>query len=151
MDRPDVVILPPVLIAIALAVTLVLRFAVPLPIGPWIVCAALGLGFLAFAVAMIRSGFSAMTRAGTNVSPYEASLAIAASGAYRFSRNPIYLGMMSFLVACSLFLNTWWGIITLTPVFLTLHFGVVLREEAYLERKFGDEYRAFKSAVRRYF
>jgi protein-S-isoprenylcysteine O-methyltransferase Ste14 len=49
-----------------------------------------------------------------------------------------------------LLIGTWWGLVVLIPVFLILHSGVVLREEAYLERKFGDSYHSYKSAVRRY-
>jgi len=58
--------------------------------------------------------------------------------------------MMCAVAALPLFLDSWWGIIMLVPVFFILHFGVVLREEAYLERKFGDVYRAYKSRVWRY-
>jgi hypothetical protein len=49
-----------------------------------------------------------------------------------------------------LLIGTWWGLVVLIPVFLILHSGVVLREEAYLERKFGDSYHSYKSAVYRY-
>ena len=150
MDRPGVVVLPPLLVGIALIVAVALQFVLPLSIGDRLVAAVLGLVLLAFGVAVIASGFSAMGRAGTNVSPYEPALAIVADGAFRFTRNPLYVGLMSILVAITLFFGTWWGLIVLIPVFLVLHFGVILREEAYLERKFGDVYRAYKARVRRY-
>ena len=50
----------------------------------------------------------------------------------------------------SLLVGTWWGVVFLVPVFLVLHYGVVLREEAYLERKFGQAYLTYKSTVRRW-
>jgi protein-S-isoprenylcysteine O-methyltransferase Ste14 len=46
--------------------------------------------------------------------------------------------------------NTWWGIIVLIPVLLVMHFGVIRREERYLEGKFGESYRRYRSEVRRY-
>src|SRR6185312_15083725 len=50
---------------------------------------------------------------------------------------PLYVGVMSLFVGLSLLIGTWWGLVVLIPVFLILHSGVVLREEAYLERRFG--------------
>jgi len=47
-------------------------------------------------------------------------------------------------------LDTWWGLIGLIPLLLVMHLGVVLREEHYLEGKFGDEYRKYKAEVARY-
>jgi protein-S-isoprenylcysteine O-methyltransferase Ste14 len=57
---------------------------------------------------------------------------------------------MSLFVGPSLLIWHLVGLVVLIPVFLILHSGVVLREEAYLERKFGDSYQSYKSAVRRY-
>ena len=150
MDRPDVVILPPILILIALVALVVLRIIAPLPIGPWSASLILGALLSVVAVVLVRGAFAEMDKAGTNINPYQPSTAIVSTGPFRFTRNPIYLGMMSFFLAVSCFLNTWWGLILLVPVFCVLHFGVVLREEPYLERKFGAEYLSYKSKVRRY-
>jgi protein-S-isoprenylcysteine O-methyltransferase Ste14 len=57
---------------------------------------------------------------------------------------------MSLFVGVSFLVDTWWGLIILVPVFSILHFGVVLREERYLERKFGEQYLAYQRTVRRY-
>ena len=46
--------------------------------------------------------------------------------------------------------NDWWGVVVLLPLLAVMHGGVVLREEHYLERKFGDEYRQYQSRVARY-
>lgn len=50
----------------------------------------------------------------------------------------------------TLLVNSWWGVLLLVPLMLLLHFGVVRREERYLQRKFGDEYTEYRSQVRRY-
>lgn len=151
MDRPGVLVLPPLLIGIGLVVALVLQFALPLSINDRAIAAIAGVILFAFGAGIIASGFSAMGRAGTNVSPYEPTLAIVAGGAFRFTRNPLYVGLMSLLLAITLLLGTWWGLVMLVPVFLILHFGVIKREEAYLEHKFGDVYRGYRARVRRYF
>jgi protein-S-isoprenylcysteine O-methyltransferase Ste14 len=57
---------------------------------------------------------------------------------------------MTLFTGVSLLIGTWWGIVVLLPVFLILHYGVILREETYLERKFGGSYRSYRAAVRRY-
>jgi len=58
--------------------------------------------------------------------------------------------MMSLFIGVSLMVGTWWGFIVLVPVFLILHYGVILCEERYLEQKFGDSYLKYKRMVRRY-
>jgi protein-S-isoprenylcysteine O-methyltransferase Ste14 len=55
----------------------------------------------------------------------------------------VYLGL-------TLALDTWWGIVLLALVLVVMHQGVIRREERYLERKFGDGYRHYRAAVRRY-
>jgi protein-S-isoprenylcysteine O-methyltransferase Ste14 len=89
-------------------------------------------------------------RAGTNVNPFQPALKIVSNGPYRFTRNPMYLGMVVFMVGFSLLLSLEWGLI-LTPV-LWLAFDqlVVVREEAYLDRKFGQPYRELLARTRRW-
>jgi protein-S-isoprenylcysteine O-methyltransferase Ste14 len=53
-------------------------------------------------------------------------------------------------VGLSLLLNTWWSLFLLVPVWIVMHAFVVRREEAYLERKFGDTYLNYRRRVRRY-
>ena len=91
-----------------------------------------------------------MHAAGTNVNPGRPTTAIVTSGPFRFSRNPLYLSLTLLYFGLILAFNTWRGIILLVPLLIIMHFGVVLREERYLEQKFGDEYRDYKARVARY-
>jgi protein-S-isoprenylcysteine O-methyltransferase Ste14 len=75
---------------------------------------------------------------------------IVESGPYRFTRNPIYLGMFLGLIGLAIAFNDLWLLVTLLPFALVIRYGVVAREEAYLERKFGDVYRGYRSRVRRW-
>ena len=91
-----------------------------------------------------------MKRAGTNVRPDQPSLAIVTDGPFRFSRNPMYLATTGLYLGITLLVNTPWPLILLSPMLLVLHWGVVRREERYLEAKFGEPYRAYKSRVGRW-
>ena len=149
-DNPGILVLPPLLYLVAFLVVLGLRWLVPLRIfastlAPW--C---GLLFIVPGVAIALSGRRALAAAGTNVNPFLPANAIATKGPYRFSRNPLYVSLTLLFVGLTLATNTWWGFLALIPVLLLMHRGVVLREERYLDRKFGDTYRQYCSRVRRY-
>jgi protein-S-isoprenylcysteine O-methyltransferase Ste14 len=109
-----------------------------------------GLVLVAAGIIPIVMGRRALLVAETNINPFKPSLSIVTSGPFRFTRNPLYLGVT--LIYCGLALagNTWWCFVFLLPVLLLIHFGVVAREERYLERKFGDSYRDYRARVRRY-
>ena len=149
-DHAGVVVLPPLLYGGAFVLALLLRWWRPLPIAapgvtlwPGIVLSALALGI---AVVARRT----MEAAGTNVNPLLPTTAIVTSGPFRFSRNPLYVALTLFNTGLALAFDTWWGVILLLPVLVIMHVGVILREERYLERKFGAPYREYRSRVRRY-
>ena len=109
-----------------------------------------GLIIIALAVALAISGRQALVGAGTNVNPYRPSTAVVDSGPYRFTRNPLYVSLTLMYLGLTLAFNTWWGFVLLVPVLIVMHFGVILREERYLEGKFGESYRRYRDNVRRY-
>ena len=74
------------------------------------------------------------------------TIAIVESGPYRFTRNPIYLGMFAGLIGLGIAFDNPWLLLTLVPFALVIRYGVVAREEAYLERMFGDVYRGYRAA-----
>jgi protein-S-isoprenylcysteine O-methyltransferase Ste14 len=89
-------------------------------------------------------------RVGTNVPPWRPSLALATGGIYAHLRNPMYVGAILILAGLAAALASDWLAILLLPTALLLHFGVVRREERYLEAKFGEDYRRYKASVPRY-
>ena len=76
--------------------------------------------------------------------------ALVISGPYRFTRNPMYVGLAALAVALSLFLDTWWTIVLLMPVLLVVRVVVIAPEERYLQRHFGADYVAYTQRVRRW-
>jgi len=149
-DNPGVAVFPPLLFLVALIVMLALRYFWPLSIGGRPLTMVLGVVLAALAIAIIAWGRRTMQRGGTNIDPTKPALAIVTDGPFGFTRNPLYVGLMGLFLGIGLIFDTWWSVLALIPVFLILHSGVVLREEAYLERKFGVPYRAYKARVRRY-
>lgn len=89
-------------------------------------------------------------RFDTRPEPWQPSTALVTSGAYRFSRNPGYLGMALIYAGIALLAGTLWPFATLIPTLAAIQHGVILREERYLTRIFGDEFVAYTKRVRRW-
>ena len=149
-DHADVKIHPPILLVIHLFVAFLLIRLLPLPFSfPKV------LGWLGYALVLIGLGLStsAATRfmqARTTLDPHGSVSNIVTSGPYRFTRNPIYVGLVCFLIGFPLIFKSYWGVI-LSPVFIVLMNTLVIQhEEAYLEKKFGEAYTSYKSRVRRW-
>jgi protein-S-isoprenylcysteine O-methyltransferase Ste14 len=149
-DVPNVVILPPLLYVLALAVGFLVQWLAPRPIissnaGYWI-----GGVLLASGVFLAIWGRRVMERAGTNVNPTLPSTALVATGPFLFSRNPLYVALTLIYVGLALLANALWVLVLIVPVLLIMHYGVIRREERYLEARFADAYREYRSRVRRY-
>jgi protein-S-isoprenylcysteine O-methyltransferase Ste14 len=150
-DHPGVIAMPPFLYLGMFLAAVVAQWLVPLRIFPTTaVAVTLGLTLAVVAIAVARWGRRTMTAAGTNVRPTRPATTVVTSGPFRYSRNPLYVALTLLYVGLITAVNTWWGVVLLVPLLVTMHFGVVRREERYLDRKFGDSYRAYRARVRRY-
>ena len=149
-DHAGVAFHPPLLLGVLLAVGFGLRAFVPMRFlpeglasigGPIIVVASLAL--FVWAVRTMRgSGASIPTSEPTDV--------IVQAGPYRISRNPIYLDMVLLLTGVGVWANSLWLIGMAVVDAILLSWGVISREEAYLQRKFGEKYPAYAATVRRW-
>jgi protein-S-isoprenylcysteine O-methyltransferase Ste14 len=150
-DTANVIIRPPIAWVVAVLAGLALNWLLPLPFVPATVLADwLGAIVFALALALLAWAIATIARAGSNVPTNRPTTTIVDSGPYRFTRNPIYLGMVLGLVGLAIALNSLWLLLMLVPFALVIRYGVVAREEAYLERKFGDVYRCYCARVRRW-
>jgi protein-S-isoprenylcysteine O-methyltransferase Ste14 len=150
-DHPGVVIFPPLLFLIAVLLMLGLHWLWPHFIGGERIVFWIGIVLIFAGPSLAIWGVLTMRKAQTNVSPYQPSTAIVASGPFGFSRNPLYVALTLLFLGITLAVGTWWGLLVVVPFLLVLHFGIIVREERYLERKFGEPYLAYKAKVRRYF
>lgn len=102
------------------------------------------------AAAIIAWAATTLLRAHTTVDPFQPTTAIVTTGPFRFTRNPLYLAMSIAYVAASLWTASMTSVALLPLVLVIIHFGVIRREERYLEGKFGDAYREYRRRVRRW-
>ena len=73
------------------------------------------------------------------------------TGIHGWTRNPIYLGLFLIYGGIGVAAGSPWIPILTLPLALIIRYGVVAREETYLERRFGDAYRDYRARVRRWF
>jgi len=150
-DTANVIVRPPIAWALAVIAGLALDWLMPLPFLPAAVPTSwLGAIVFALALALVAWAISTMTRAGSNVPTSLPTTTIVETGPYRFTRNPIYLSMVLGLIGLAIAFNSLWLLMTLVPFALVIRYGVITREEAYLERKFGDLYPRYRTRVRRW-
>lgn len=143
---------PPLVYLIAVIAGGVLHvFVAPLPIalswalriGLALVAAGLGFAFVAAAIGLFR-------RTGQDPKPWESTPEIISTGIYRYTRNPMYVGMALVQTGIGVGWGNGW-ILAFVPVVLAIVYAIAVRhEEEYLERKFGETYTAYKASVRRW-
>ena len=147
----QVIIRPPLAWALAVIAAFALDWLMPLPFVPAAVPAPwLGGAVFVVALALFAWAIATITRAGSNVPTNMPTTSIVDTGPYRFTRNPIYLGMMLGLDRSRHCLRQPLAAGDAVPFALVIRYGVVAREEAYLERTFGEVYRRYRARVRRW-
>lgn len=152
-DAPPVKIHPPALSVMAPAMALLLEWLIPVHILPSFgfgLTAVCGVLLLLFSGWLAIAGERAFKQAGTNVDPRQPSTAIVTDGPYRFTRNPMYLGMVVLQFGLALTFSLDWALIGGVIVWTCLNFLVVPYEEEYLKERFGAPYIAYLSRVRRW-
>lgn len=152
-DLPDIVVFPPVIPILTLLISGLLQWL--MPIG-WIaaldpdVRIAMGAMVVLCGLVTTSAGRRALVRKGTNVNPSQPATTLVTDGIFGRTRNPLYVGILAALFGVALLFALDWLVLLIIPSCLLLHFGVVMREERYLERKFGDAYRRYRESVPRY-
>jgi len=92
----------------------------------------------------------AFRRAGTHVEPWKPASALVTRGIFRFVRNPMYVGLIVLVAGIAVALASDWTLVMTVALAVTLHYGVVRREERYLAAKYGERYRDYCARVSRY-
>lgn len=150
-DNPNVVAFPPMIYLVTLILGLILNYLFPmnfsLPRLPFFI---VGLLLILTAGTLAFRAFRVMNLRKTNVNPNLPTTAIVSDDVFSFSRNPIYLSLTLLYIGFAFLFNSIWSLLLLLPLLAIMIFGVILREEIYLEKKFGDEYLDYKKKVRRW-
>jgi protein-S-isoprenylcysteine O-methyltransferase Ste14 len=147
------VVRPPLLFLVALILGFVLDHVLPLPIGfppSGALYLAAGGGLVLAGITIFALGVRGFSRAATPVPHTRPTRTLVTTGVHGMSRNPIYVAMFLSYAGIGLAARSPWILLLTLPVMGTMHYGVVAREETYLERLFGDAYRNYKARVRRW-
>ena len=124
-------------------------FALPVDL-PLALRMGLGVATALFGVALVAAAIGLFRRTGQDPKPWESTPEIISTGIYRFTRNPMYVGMALLQASIGITWGNGW-ILALVPVVLVTIYTIAIRhEEAYLERKFGSTYLDYKHSVRRW-
>ena len=145
--RPPFLFLGALLLGVAADHLLPAPFAVAAPdrVG-WFCAGSLTL----IGLALLTGGIRDFSRAATPVPTNQPTRALVTTGLHGWSRNPIYLGLFLVYGGIAVARRSPWTLILSLPLAIVMRHGVVAREEAYLERRFGERYRDYKARVRRW-
>ncbi len=111
---------------------------------------AVGALFVVAAVALGGSAFGLFKRSGQDPAPWKPVPSLVLEGVYRFTRNPMYVGMAMLQIGVGCIVGNLWVVVGAALSLLIVHYGAVLPEEAYLDERFGEPYLQYKKSVRRY-
>ena len=150
-DSAGVRVPPPAFYALAALIGYFLNRRWPLPIGSGAFIQGLAWLLVGVWLALTVSSIGIFRRSRTSIVPIRPATTLVIAGPYRFTRNPMYVGLASLTAAVGLFLNSWWPIVLLIPVLLIVRAFVIAPEERYLERRFGADYVTYTQRVRRWF
>ena len=143
-------LMPTTFLLVAMLLCLTLNFLIPItylfpaPIN------LLGLIPLLIGLWLNLSADRAFKRADTTVKPFKESNSLIEDGVFRFSRNPMYFGFALILLGISILLRS------LSPYIVVVLFVILIdrmyirHEEQMLETKFGDEWKVYRSRVRKW-
>lgn len=151
-DVPGVIALPPLIFLGFLVAATVLEVLVPLPVmaGQALARYLAGAVLAVCGFVLIFMAAGRFQAAGTNIPPTLPTTALVVDGIYRRTRNPFYLGAILIYLGLGVAAGSLWAIALVIPLLWVINTGVIAPEERYLERKFGDAYRAYKGRVRRW-
>jgi protein-S-isoprenylcysteine O-methyltransferase Ste14 len=147
----DVRLPPPAVYVAFVLLGVALRYAMELSVpGPRYVGIAAGVAIVLAGFWLIADAVKLFQRTGQHPAPWQPSPELVLSGAYRFTRNPMYLGMSCIQIGLGLAFNNPWISLLAPFSILMVHFIAVVPEERYLTEKFGESYKLYLTKVRRY-
>lgn len=152
-DSAGIYFPPPLLYAIPFAIGIFLHQTVGhdrLPAGLELPARIAGIVLIAGAVILALTAEIHFVRAGTSALPFRPTTAVVRGGPYRFTRNPMYVGLALLYVGLTLIVGYAWPLAGLPLAVLAVDRFVIPREERYLEKKFGEPYQRYRQSVRRW-
>jgi|SRR3954452_135517 protein-S-isoprenylcysteine O-methyltransferase Ste14 len=149
-DNPGLPIPPPLLFVLPILAAIPLEWLYPTVLAAGAVRWISGALFVGLGIILDVAGFVTQRRAGTDPIPFRPTTRIVSHGVYRYTRNPMYVGFALCTLGLAILSDSLW-MLAAVPIGLVLtNVLIVAREERYLQRKFGEEYRDYQRRVRRW-
>lgn len=143
---------PPLVFVAAIGLGLLLHFFV-LPVRsayvPW-VRLLVGVPAILAGLFVILGAVGLFRKTGQDPKPWEPTPELIFDGPYRYTRNPMYVGMTAITIGIGVCANVFWIPLLAVPALAIVHAIAVRPEEAYLKAKFGAPYEEYARRVRRY-
>jgi protein-S-isoprenylcysteine O-methyltransferase Ste14 len=149
-ETAGVIAPPPLIVLGGLALAITANWLYPIPWTTFRFRPSIGALLVVAAVVLMMASIRELRAADTPVQTRQPTRAIISTGPYRFSRNPVYLSFAILQLGIAVWTGSAWFLVSLVLTMLVITMGVIMREERYLERKFGDIYIGYKRKVRRW-
>jgi protein-S-isoprenylcysteine O-methyltransferase Ste14 len=120
------------------------------PVVPESAALPVGLPIIALSLGLFVAALRELRRARTPIPTRRPTTAIVTTGPYRFTRNPVYLAFSLLQAGIGFATNNGWMFAMTVLSIVVMTWGVIAREERYLERRFGREYVEYKRTARRW-
>ncbi len=141
---------PPLILLFCLLGGIGLHYQLPLSVGFVFPRNLSGLVFVIAALVVLAQCALAFRKATTAIEPWKPTTSMIYNGCYTYSRNPIYLSFCLLLFGIGITADSLWILLSTVPCAVAIHYVAIVREEAYLEQKFGKDYLEYKKKVRRW-
>lgn len=154
IDRPSTIPWPPILLVGAILVALSFDYWIvplPIPFAEMLFARLAGLLLLVAGLGLIGWAVHEFRLHATTIRPDRAASHLMTTGAFAYSRNPIYLGEAATLLGAALVTNRLSLAFIVPPFVFAVTRLAIWREEAHLDRQFGAQYAAYCDRVGRWF
>ena len=149
-NKTGIRVIPPVIFAAAAAIAFLVDWFLPLPLLADAVQYSLCPVLIIASAAVMPSVLRAFKRADTPFDTRRTASTLVTDGLFRYSRNPGYVALIGLCFGIAIVADNIWVVVALIAATEHLHRHVVLAEERHLEERFGEDYRRYKSRVRRW-
>ena len=149
-DRANIVASPPLIQMGCVAVGGILQWLWPVTVIFGATWMPAGITLILLGIGMVLWAGREFRKAGETPNPKSSTATLITSGPFHYTRNPLYVALALIHTGIGIAANSIWILIMLIPALLLMLYGVILREEIYLETKFGEKYLTYKESVRRW-
>jgi len=147
---PGVRLQPPIIYAISILSAIGLNNIWPQAMPYGLHGRTIGVILIAVALLIATWSLQAFYKANTDVRPDRPDSALITTGPYRFTRNPLYIVLTLTQLTVAVWLDNLWVLLLVIPSVIVISLYAIAREEAYLEKLFGQDYLDYKRRVRRW-